>query len=158
MRILGIHEPDPNHPEGMAWIFAAGFCDPRPGGYPKKVHPNQQLSIKQSWEPTSRMFWDLGMRWHPDLQTKWLEGGGQFDVAQFVDEPPDEPDMQELVKEFAEDQFAAMKREIDRVLDTGTPQEKKRLQQRFRAAAAQSAQVADWLEGQIEDLPEEEKE
>lgn len=156
MRVLGVHEPDPNHPEGMAWVFAAGICDPRPGGYPKKVHPNQQWALKQSWEPTSRMFWDLGLRYHPELATKWIEGGGQFALGNIVDKPPEEPDMKDLIDEFSEDQFAAMKAEIDRVMDTGTPWQKKRLMQRFRMAATQSAQVADMIESQIANLPDEE--
>jgi hypothetical protein len=155
MQVLGVHEPDPNHPDGMAWIFAAGICDPRPGGYPKKVYPNQQWALKQSWEPTSRMFWDLGLRWHPELATKWLEGGGQFALANIVDKPPIEPTMEELVEEFSEDQFSAMKAEIDRIMNEGTDLQKKRLMQRFRMAADQSKQVADWIENQIEELPDE---
>jgi hypothetical protein len=139
----------------MAWWFAAGICDPRPGGYPKTLYPNQQWALKQSWEPTSQLMWDLGFRWHPELAKKWLKDGGQFALATIVDKPPQELSMQELVSEFAEDQFAAMKAEIDRVLKDGTPQQKQRLKQRFRAAADQSRQVADWVAGQIEDLPDE---
>jgi hypothetical protein len=155
MRIPGIHEPDPNHPEGMAWVFAAGVCDPRPGGYPKKIHPNQQWALKQSWEPTSKMFWDLGLRWHPELATKWLAGGGQFSIAEIVDKPPDEPTFEELANEMAQEQFAAMKAEIDNIMENGTPYQKERLRQRFRAAATQSAQIAEMLESQIKDLPDE---
>ena len=156
MRIPGIHEPDPNHPEGMAWVFAAGVCDPRPGGYPKKAHPNQQWAIKQSWEPTSRMFWDLGLRWHPELATKWLKGGGQFQLAEIVDKPPNEPSLQELVEEFAEDQFQQMKDEIDRILKNGTPYQKKRLRERFRASMQMNEQLAAMIEDQVGDLPDEE--
>lgn len=155
MRIPGIHDPDPNHPEGMAWIFAAGVCDPRPGGYPKKIHPNQQWAIKQSWEPTSRMFWDLGLRYHPELATKWLSGGGQFQLAEIVDKPPEEPSLQELVEEFAEDQFSEMKAEIDRILKTGTEYQKKRLRQRFRAAMKMNESLAAMIEDQVGDLPDD---
>ena len=155
MRVPGVHEPDPNHPKGMAWIFAAGICDPKPGGYPKKVHPNQQWALLQSWEPTSQMYWDFGLRWHPELQKKWPSGGGQFTVAEILDKPPNEPSLKELAEEFAEDQFSAMKAEIDRVMKEGTPYQKKRLHQRFRLAAQQSAQIADMIEQQVKDLPEE---
>ena len=156
MRILGVHEPDPNHPLGMAWWFAAGVVDPRPGGYPKKLHPNQQWAIKQCWEPTSRLMWDLGFRWHPDKQKVWLKGGGQFELAEIVDKPPEEPKLQELVEEFAEDQFAQMKSEIDRILKDGTDYEKKRLRQRFRAAMQMNEQLSRMIEDQVGDLPEDE--
>jgi hypothetical protein len=156
MRILGVHEPDPNHPEGMAWVFAAGVCDPRPGGYPKSLYPNQQWALKQSWEPTSRMFWDLGLRYHPELATKWLEGGGQFQLAEIVDKPPIEPNLQELVEDFAEDQFGQMKAEIERILKDGTPQQKKRLRQRFRAAMQMNEQLSHMIEDQVTDLPDDE--
>ena len=155
MRIPGIPEPNPTTPEGMAWVFAAGVCDPRPGGYPKKMYPNQQWALKQSWEPTSKMFWDLGLRWHPELQTKWLKGGGQFALAEIVDEPPDEPTMNELVEQFAEDQFRQMKAEIDSVMKDGTPEQKERLRQRYMQAAASSKNVADMIEEAIKNLPDD---
>jgi len=54
MKVPGIHPPDPDDPKGMAFIFAAGFVDPRKGG-----KPNQMLVLKESWEPTSAMYWAL---------------------------------------------------------------------------------------------------
>lgn len=155
MRIPDIHPPDPSDPKGMAWIFAAGVVDPRPGGYPKKVHPNQQWALKQCWEPTSIMWWDLGMRYHPELATKWLSGGGQFTVAEIVDEPPDEPTNEELMKQMAEEQFAAMTADIERIKEHGTPYQKKRALQRYRLAIQQSQQMAEMLQEALKDLPDE---
>lgn len=140
----------------MAWVFAAGVCDPRPGGYPKNVYPNQQWALKQSWEPTSKMFWDLGLRWHPEKATKWLAGGGQFALAEIVNERPDEPSFEELAEQFADEQFAQMKAEIERVKDHGTPYEKKRLMSRFKMAAKQSQQLAEMLSDGISEIPDDE--
>jgi ribosomal protein S15P/S13E len=155
MRIPDIHPPDPNDPKGMAWIFAAGVCDPRPGGYPDKGLPNQQWALKQTWEPTSKMFWDLGLRYHPELATKWLSGGGQFSVAEVVDSPPDEPDDEELMREMAEEQFAAMTREIEHIKEHGTDYQKKRMLQRYRMAMKQSQQMAAMIQDAIKDIPDE---
>lgn len=81
---LTIGAPDPNSPKGMAWVLGCGMADPRPGN-----HPNQPMAIVQSWEPTSELWWSLGLRWHPELATKWAAGGGQFSVATIVDEKPE---------------------------------------------------------------------
>lgn len=155
MKVPGIHDPDPNHPKGMAWWFAAGICDPRPGGYPKGIYPNQQWALKQSWEPTSQMMWDLGFRWHPELATKWLSGGGQFALAQIVTEPPEEASMEELVEQFAAEQFEAMKVEIDRVKRVGSKAEKDRLKQRFKMNLEQNEELAHMLEDAVKNLPDE---
>ncbi|APQ42138.1 minor tail protein [Mycobacterium phage MrMagoo] len=85
---LNVHAPDPESPKGMAFILGAGMVDPRPGN-----NPNQPMAIVQSWEPTSELWYALGLRYHPELATKWLVGGGQFECAQIVDEKPDEPEM-----------------------------------------------------------------
>jgi uncharacterized protein (UPF0335 family) len=151
MRIPGVHDPDPTDPKGMAFLFAAGMCDPRPGGYPKSMHPNQIMALKESWEPTSSMYWDLGIRYHPELATKWLEGGGQFTVAQVVDKPPEELDNEELARQMAEDQYQQMVEEIERVKKHGTPYQKKRLYQRFKQAGVQAAQMAEMLKAGIEE-------
>ncbi|AJD82114.1 minor tail protein [Mycobacterium phage Azrael100] len=140
MYVPGIHPPDPNDPKGMAWVFAAGFADPRPG------YPNQALVLKQSWEPTSQMWWDLGLRWHPELQTKWIKGGGQFGAGEIVDAPPEEKSLQELAEEMAAEQFAQMKAEVDRVREHGSEWEKERLRQRFKMAGEQAKQMAEMLD------------
>lgn len=113
---LNVHPPDPNNPKGMAFIMGAGMADPRPGNY-----PNQPMAIIQSWEPTSEQWWDLGLRWHPELATKWLQGGGQFAVSEFVDEKPDYTDemdldraAEEVLESIAEEhpEYADMLRKI----------------------------------------------
>jgi hypothetical protein len=155
MKIPGVHDPDPEHPLGMAWWFAAGVCDPRPGGYPKQLYPNQQWCLKQSWEPTSQLMWDLGFRWHPELATRWLQGGGQFGLAEIVDKQPEEPDMDELIEQFAEDQFEQMKQEIERVKQRGTPYEQERLKSRYKMAMRQNEQLVEMLGDVVKDLPDE---
>lgn len=96
---LNVHAPDPNSPKGMAWVLGVGMADPRPG-----KHPNQPMAIVQSWEPTSELWWDLGLRWHPELATKWAVGGGQFAVADIVDEKPEhgEQTLEEGAEEILE--------------------------------------------------------
>lgn len=68
----------------MAFIFGAGMIDPRGNG-----KPNQPMALTQSWEPTSELWWDLGLRWHPELAKKWVVGGGQFSVGQIVTKQPE---------------------------------------------------------------------
>lgn len=88
MAPITIGAPDPQSPNGMAWIMGVGMVDSRPGN-----RPNQVMAIVQSWEPTSELWWDLGLRWHPDLATKWAVGGGQFQVAEIVTEKPEQTHM-----------------------------------------------------------------
>ena len=151
MKVPGIHPPDPDDPKGMAFIFAAGFVDPRKGG-----KPNQMLVLKESWEPTSAMYWALGLRYHPDLATKWVDGGGQFTLGMLVDKPPDEPELQEMAEAFAKDQYRQMVDEIERVKKHGTPYEKRRLHQRFQQAGAQAMQMAEMLKEAAEEEEGEE--
>ncbi len=91
MAPFNVHPPDPDHPKGLAWLLGVGFVDPRPG-----VHPNQPGAVIQSWEPTSELYWDLGIRWHPELATKWAVGGGQFQPAEIVDEKPADAEPQTM--------------------------------------------------------------
>ncbi|AGM12280.1 minor tail protein [Mycobacterium phage PegLeg] len=85
---MNVHPPDPNHPKGMAWVLGVGMVDPRPGN-----NPNQPMAIVQSWEPTSELWWKLGLRWHPELAEVWAVGGGQFEIAQIVNEKPEAQEM-----------------------------------------------------------------
>lgn len=72
------------------------MVDPRQGS-----HPNQPMALTQSWQPTARLWWDLGLRYHPELATKWAVGGGQFTVAQVVTKQPEKLHM--TVEEGAEE-------------------------------------------------------
>lgn len=88
MAPLNVHAPDPEHPKGMAWVLGVGMIDPRKGNKPR-----QPMALIQSWEPTSELWWDLGLRWHPELATKWAKGGGQFMVADVIEQKPTEPEI-----------------------------------------------------------------
>ena len=135
---VGLPVFNPNTPEGMAPIFSAGICDPRPGGYPEGIYPNQQWALIQSWIPTSRMWWDLGMRYHPELATKWLKGGGQFGLAEIVDEPPPSPaTINEIAQEMAGTEYPKLLAEVERVRDHGTDAEKAALRRQFETGQSQ---------------------
>src|SRR5271168_1074603 len=72
----------------MAWVLGVGMIDPRRGN-----RPRQPMALTQSWEPTSELWWDLGLRWHPELATKWAKGGGQFTTAEVISEKPTDPEV-----------------------------------------------------------------
>jgi hypothetical protein len=137
MAPLNVHPPDPNSPKGMAWLMGVGMVDPRPGN-----HPNQPMAITQSWEPTSELWWALGLRWHPELATKWAVGGGQFAVAAIVDEKPDQAQItaeqgaEEILEFLGEEhpEYAAM---LKRIHSAGTDAERIKLVQQFDAELKQ---------------------
>lgn len=128
---LTIDPPDPDSPKGMSWVMGVGMVDPRPGN-----HPNQPMAIVQSWEPTSKLWWDLGLRWHPELATKWAVGGGQFSVAEVVSEKPEaleqtlEQGAEEVLEYIATEhpEYAEMLRKIR---SAGTDIERVRLVKQF---------------------------
>ena len=99
MAPINVHPPDPDHPKGMAFIMGAGFVDPRNG---KSFQDREPIALIQAWEPTSELWWDLGLRWHPELATKWIKGGGQFVVGDIVNERPVEPSLEESAEELLE--------------------------------------------------------
>lgn len=145
--IIGLPVPDENKPEGMAFILGAGVVDPRKGGYPDKLHPNQQWALIQSWAPTSKLWWDLGLRWHPELATKWLKGGGQFGLSEICNEPPPAPPtIEEVAQEFVDDQFPNMMKEVERIRDHGTEVEKAQLRKQLETSQAQITAMAQNLE------------
>ncbi|MBB5167199.1 hypothetical protein [Mycobacterium sp. AZCC_0083] len=120
---LSHHPADPNHPKGMAWAMAAGFPDPRGGTF-----SNQQLVLIQGWDSWSEQLWDLGFRWHPELQTKWVKGGSQFAVGTLVDEKPPEAatfeqECDEVLEMIAESNPGFVD-EIRRIRDSGTEAER----------------------------------
>lgn len=125
MGVAGVHPPDPDDPRGMAFVLAAGFPDPRPGGY-----PNQQLVIVQAWEAASQLWYDLGLRYHPELATKWVVGGGQFSCGEIVDKPPVEKTLAENAEDMLADlgnvdpKFAEM---LKKIKSSGSEDEKKAL-------------------------------
>ncbi|ATN93992.1 minor tail protein [Mycobacterium phage Kumao] len=121
---INIHPPDPDNPKGMAFIMAAGFVDPRPGFNGQR----QPMALIQSWEATSELWWDLGLRWHPELATKWLKGGGNFGVAEVTDEPQDyTPSVEkaaEEVLEYLAKENPQQAELLKRIRSAGTPEER----------------------------------
>lgn len=58
-------------PEEMfAWMFAAGIPDPRQ--QEGRIYPHQPLVPPNCFPALSRMLYDMGARFHPELQTKWV--------------------------------------------------------------------------------------
>lgn len=142
--------PDPNSPEGMAFIMGAGMCDPRPG---KTLNDRQPMAIIQSWAPTSRLWWDLGLRWHPELATKWLRGGGQFQVAEVVDEPPEDFTLEDGIDQVLE----IMAREkpefvetLKRIKDSGSAEQKAAAVKKFESDIRNLVRMAEYVQGQAD--------
>lgn len=143
----GIHPPDPNHPKGMAFIMGAGFVDPRAG---KTWSDREPMALVQSWEPTSELWWELGLRWHPELATKWLTGGGQFQVSDIVTEKPVErslkDDAEEVLDFIASEnpEFAQM---VKRIRDTGTEEERAALLREFESNIKSIVKMSQYIQG-----------
>lgn len=128
---VNVHRPDPEHPKGMGWLMGVGFVDPRPGN-----HPNQPMALTQSWEPTSELWWELGMRWHPELATKWAVGGGQFEVAEIRSEKPEDDEL--TPEEGAEEVLEYIGREhpehaemLRKIKACGTAEERAKLARKY---------------------------
>lgn len=127
----GVHPPDPDDPKGMAFIMSAGFIDPRAG---KTWADREPMALIQSWEPTSELWWELGLRWHPELATKWLEGGGQFQVAKIVEQQPEERTLEEdavEVLEFIAGENPEFATELKRIRESGTDEERAAMLKQF---------------------------
>jgi hypothetical protein len=142
-----VHPPDPNNPKGMAFIMGAGFVDPRNG---KTFQDREPMALIQSWEPTSELWWDLGLRWHPEFATKWLKGGGQFSVSDVVNQKPEETTLEQSAEEVLEfigaenPQFAEMLR---RIREAGTDEEKQVILRELEANVQSIAKLADYVKG-----------
>lgn len=150
MAPLNVHPPDPNHPKGMAFIMGAGFVDPRNG---KTADDREPMALTQSWEPTSELWWDLGLRWHPELAKKWLDGGGQFTVAKIVDKKPTEMTLEQGAEEVLEfiasenPEFADM---VRRIKTAGTDAEKNALLKEFESNINSIMKMAEYVKGDEE--------
>lgn len=129
-----IPPPDPNSPEGLSFIFSAGMIDPRSAMQGQRM----PMMLVQGWPLQSRLYWELGIRYHPELATKHLKGGGQFSVADIIDGPPPPPDAPMTPEEAAEKmldivaesnpEFAAA---IRRMKNQGETPEKARLREQL---------------------------
>lgn len=148
MAPLNVPKPDPNHPEGMAFIMGAGFVDPRNG---KTFQDREPMALIQSWPATSRLWWDLGLRWHPELATKWLTGGGQFSVAEVVEEQPVEMTVEQGAEEVLDfiakenPEFAEM---MKRIRECGTEEEKQALLKELESNIQSIIKMADYVRGE----------
>lgn len=147
MAPLNVHPPDPNHPKGMAFVMGAGFVDPRNG---KTYQDREPMALIQSWEPTSELWWELGLRWHPELATKWLSGGGQFTVSDVVDAKPDEVSLEESAEEVLEfigsenPQFAEM---LKRIREAGSDEDKAALLAELEQNIKSIMKLAEFVKG-----------
>lgn len=143
---LNTHPADPDHPKGMGWMLAAGFPDPRPGG-----HPDLQLVLVQGWDAWSERAWDFGMRWHPELQTKWVVGGGQFGCGEIVDEKPaTEADIftgADEVLDMIADEKPEFVAEIRRIVESGTDAEKAAANASLRKNVMDMMKIAQMMGG-----------
>lgn len=92
--------------EMFAWMFAAGVPDPRSEAQ-GRAYPNQPLIPPNCYGALSDMLWKMGARFHPDLQTLWVEKpsgpAGNYSVGKLLDAKPE--DVLPLAAEMLADQF-----------------------------------------------------
>lgn len=130
--------------------MGAGFVDPRAG---KTWADREPMALIQSWEPTSELWWDLGLRWHPELATKWLEGGGQFQVARIVDQKPQERSLEddaEEVLEFIAGENPEFAETLRRIKECGSDQERAALLAEFEQNIKSIIKMANYIKGESE--------
>lgn len=147
MAPLTIPKPNPETPEGLAFLFTAGMVDPRPG---RTLDDRQPMMILQSMAPTAKLFWDLGVRWHPDLATKWITGGGQFSVAQVVDEKPEEPTIEKAAEEMLNDIAKTnpdYAKHIRTLRESGSPEQIQTALKQLESQIKDVAKMADYIKG-----------
>lgn len=124
------------------------MCDPRAG---KNYADRQPSMLIQSWKPTAELFWELGVRWHPELATKWLKGGGQFQVAEVVNEPPEEMTLEkgaEEVLEFLAESQPELVETIKNLRENGSEADKKAAMDKFQADIKNIVKIAEYIQGQ----------
>ena len=127
--------------------MSAGFVDPRAG---KTWADREPMALTQSWEPTSELWWELGLRWHPELATKWLTGGGQFQVAKIVDEKPVKTSVEddaEEVLEFLATTNPELAETLARVRSCGTDEERAVLLKEFESNIATLLKMSEFVRG-----------
>jgi hypothetical protein len=131
----------------MAFNMGAGFVDPRAG---KTWADREPIALIQSWEPTSELWWELGLRWHPELATKWLSGGGQFQVSDIVTEKPVERTLEqdaEEVLEFIGQENAEFAETLRRVRECGTSEERATLLAEFEQNIKTIIKMSEYVKG-----------
>lgn len=93
---MGTSVPSPDSPQAIEFVFGAGMVDPRPN------RPRLPMILKQAWSAQAKLYWELGLRFHPELAVKHLRGGGSFTIADILDGPPPEPEPQLTDEQIAE--------------------------------------------------------
>ena len=123
-------ECDPNNPEeAFVWMFAAGVPDPR-----GEKFPHQPMIPPQCLPTLSKMIWDMGGRFHPELQTKWVNARSgplaNFEAWGTTEVKPGQ--IQELAEQEPEvaEQVAGIAK---RLADAKTPEEVTAIQEQVKA-------------------------
>jgi len=92
----------------------------------------------------SRMLWDFGFRWHPELQNSWIDGvAGLGMVANLVDTKPEEVDLKSGGMDFLAENNPELLESIRNV----KPEEREALVQKLEKSFGE-------LQGLIEALKE----
>jgi hypothetical protein len=146
--------PDPNSPEGMAFVFSAGMVDPRIG---KSINTDRlPMLLIQGWAAQSKLYHELGIRYHPELATKHLKGGGQFQVAEIVDGPPPPPEpamdtegAAEKILEIISENNPEFAANIRRIRDTGSDSERSEAIQKLGSEMNGLQNLADYIQGNL---------
>jgi hypothetical protein len=92
----------------------------------------------------SQMLWDFGFRWHPELQSVWVEGvAGLGTVAALTETRPVEVDLEDAAADF----LAANNPELMEMIRNAGPDEREALAKKLEKSF-------DQLQGLIETLKE----
>jgi hypothetical protein len=108
------------------------------------------MALTQSWEPTSELWWDLGLRWHPELAKKWVVGGGQFTIGKVVTKQPEK--LHTTVEEGAEEvleYIAGISPEyadaLKRIRECGSDEERTKLAKEFESEISKLLQLKQFV-------------
>jgi hypothetical protein len=131
-------ECDPNSPEQhAAWCWAAGIPDPSPS----RPMPIPLIS-PQLTAGVSKMLWDFGFRFHPELQTVWVDGvAGLGMVAGLTENRPAEVDLDAAASEL----LAATNPELMEMIKNAGPDERQALVAKLEKSFGQIQELIDAL-------------
>nr|WP_140393837.1 hypothetical protein [Nitrospira cf. moscoviensis SBR1015] len=122
----------------MAFVMGAGIVDFRPGR--SIISDRQPIAVVQAWGPTSELWWKLGLRYHPELATHHLKGGGQWSLAELVEGPPPAPEpamtneqIAEKVLEIVAETKPEFVQSIKNIRESGTEEQKAAARKRLES-------------------------